>query len=348
MKIILFSDKRTWSEAIRSRFGKDRKLLVLCTEDNRMRGTRTSAIHLRFSRLLSGCMLLAPILLSGCSSAKYEERSFFRKEYGLETHGRKTLLDHLIEVDPGRLDVHLAANYDQVAPLRIAVLPFSDRGSANFVVNKIPLTFRNKEEREDWAWTDSNRMRRALNGYLGSREFIEANLIQVDTILKERGIDTKAKLDAVPPEVLGQWLGVGAVIYGEVLHYEAYYAFLASAWQVAASVRMVSTRDGEELYRANGSRYSVDLRPAFDLMDIAINSGLSLLELRDVVLARAEEEDAREIALRIPRSERLRSQLIELAYDNQSELESGSQPNEEARTAGVRDLSFGRSFFHSK
>jgi hypothetical protein len=101
---------------------------------------------------------------------------------------------------------------------------------------------------------------------------------------------------------------------------------------------MVSTRDGEELYRAHGSRYSVDLRPAFDLMDIAINSGLSLLELRDVVLARAEEEDAREIALRIPRSERLRSQLIELARDNQSELESGSQPNEKSGTAGVRVL----------
>jgi hypothetical protein len=95
-------------------------------------------------------------------------------------------------------------------------------------------------------------------------------------------------------------------------------------------VRMVSTRDGQELYRANGSRYSVDLRPAFDLMDIAINSGLSLLELRDVVLARAEGEDAREIALRIPRSERLRSQ-IELARDNQNELESGSQPKRQVR-----------------
>jgi hypothetical protein len=30
--------------------------------------------------------------------------------------------------------------------------------------------------------------------------------------------DTKAKLDAIPPEVLGQWKDVDAVIYGEVLH----------------------------------------------------------------------------------------------------------------------------------
>jgi hypothetical protein len=204
-----------------------------------------------------------------------------------------------------------------LAPLRIAVLPFSDRGSANFVVDKVPLTFRNSEQRADWARTDSNRMRRAVNGYLASREFVEANLIQIDTILWEHGIDTKERLDAVSPETLGRWLDVDAVIYGEVTHYEAYYAFLVSAWQVGADIRMVSTHTDKELFSAKGSRYSVDLRPAFDPMDIAINSGLSLLELRDVTLARAEEEDAREIALRIPRSEKLQNQLIELVHDSE-------------------------------
>jgi hypothetical protein len=299
-----------------------------------MRGTTTCQIaHKRFLSLLSGFMLLAPIALSGCASANHEDRTFFRKEYGLETHGRKTLFDHLVEVDPGRLKMRLASNYEQVAPLRIAVLPFSDRGSANFVVDKIPLTFRNKEQRADWAWTDSNRMRRAVNGYLASREFVEINLIQVDAILKEYGIDTKEKLDAVPPETLGRWLGVDAVIYGEIGHYEAYYAFLIAAWQVGADVKMVSTRTGEELYSATGSRYSVDLRPAFDLMSIAINSGLSLLELRDISLARAEEEDAREIVLGIPRSEKLRSQLIELAHDDQVELESAAQTNSNSSAA---------------
>jgi hypothetical protein len=266
---------------------------------------------------LGGLMLVAPIILSGCTSTSYENRTFFGKEYGRDTHGRKTWFDHLVEVDPGRLDVNLTANYEDLAPLRIAVLPFSDRGSANFVVDKVPLTFRNSEQRADWARTDSNRMRRAVNGYLASREFVEANLIQIDTILWEHGIDTKERLDAVSPETLGRWLDVDAVIYGEVTHYEAYYAFLVSAWQVGADIRMVSTHTDKELFSAQGSRYSVDLRPAFDPMDIAINSGLSLLELRDVTLARAEEEDAREIALRIPRSEKLQNQLIELVHDSE-------------------------------
>src|SRR5882724_11267562 len=282
------------------------------------------ANHRQLLSILAGLMLFAPTALSACAKTSYENSTFFRKEYGLDTHGRKTWLDHLVEMDPGHLDVHLAANYEQVAPLRIAVLPFSNRGSANFVVDKIPLTFRNQEQRADWAWTDSNRTRRAVNGYLASREFVAANLIQIDAVLKEHGIDTKEKLDAVPPATLGEWLGVDAVIYGEVAHYEAYYALLVSAWQVGADVKMVSTQTGKELYSANGSRYSVDLRPAFDPMDIVINSGLSLLELRDITLARAEEEDAREIALRLPRSERLQSQLIELARDSQRESEGGN------------------------
>jgi putative lipoprotein DUF799 len=282
--------------------------------------------------------LLAPIVLSGCAGTDYENRTFFRTEYGLDTHGRKTWVDHLVEVDPGHIDVHVAPNYEQVAPLRIAVLPFSDRGSANFVVDKIPLTFRNREQRADWAWTDSNRMRRAVNGYLASREFVEANLIQIDAVLKEHGIDTKDKLDAVPPVTLGEWLGVDAVIYGEVIHYDAYYAFLISAWQVGADVKMVSTHTGEELCSINGSRYSVDLRPAFDPMDIVINSGLSLLELRDITLARAEEEEAREIVLRIPRSEKLKSQLIELARDSQGELEFAVRTNSNSAEADGGDL----------
>jgi hypothetical protein len=57
----------------------------------------------------------------------------------------------------------------------------------------------------------------------------------------------------------------------------------------------------------------VNFSPAFDPVDIAINSGISLLQLWDVELARAEEEDAREIVLRIPRSEKLKSELIEQA-----------------------------------
>ena len=129
-----------------------------------------------------------------------------------------------------------------------------------------------------------------------------------------------------------------AVIYGEGTHYDAYYAFLISAWQVGADVKMVSTHTGEELYSVSGDCYSVDGRPAFDPMDIVINSGLSLLELRDITLARAEEEEARGIVLRIPRSEKLKSQLIELTRDRQGELEFAARTNSNSAAADGGDF----------
>jgi hypothetical protein len=260
-------------------------------------------------------VIVLSVLATGCTQANHSQRTFFRDEYGLETHGRKTWFDHLVEADPGGIEALIVPDYDQVAPAKIAVLPFTDRGSAQFVVDKIPLTRRNAEEQANWAWTDANRMRRAIHGDLASREFLVENIIQVDRVMKEHYIYDAAHLNQVSPQMLGKWLGVDAVVYGEVTHYEAYYAALVSGWQLGIKVKMVSTRDGRELFSADGSRYCVDLRLAFDPLGILLNSGLSLLELRDITLARAEEESAREIALRVPRSERLRAELIEEASD---------------------------------
>jgi hypothetical protein len=254
--------------------------------------------------------------LSGCAAqtdSTRDTRPFFQKEYGLNTHGRKTWFDHLVETDPGGIKATIAPDYEQNAPLTIAVLPFADLGRADYILDDIPITHRNEEQRNRWAWTDANRARRAIAGYLAEREFVQLNLIQVDAILKRHGILNEKQLKAVAPQELGQWLGVQGVVYGEVTSYEAYYAGLIAAWRVGDHIKMVSTRTGEVLVDARGSRISDDVRPAFDPFDIALNSGLALLELRDVTLARAEEEDAREITLRIPRSERLQKELIESA-----------------------------------
>jgi len=286
---------------------------------------------MRLAALVAWSLTLIAMALAGCSSAarNNEERKFFQNEYGLETHGRKTWFDHLVELDPGGIKTTTAPDYDEYAPLTIAVLPFIDRGSANYVVDRIPLTFRNRQQRANWAWTDANRTRRAVIGYLAEREFVEANIFQVDAILKEHSVDSEAELLRITPQTLGRWLGVDAVVYGAVTRYDAYYAVLLSAWQVGADVKLVSTQNGEVLFSATGSRYAVNLMPACDPIDIAINGGLTLLELRDVTLARAEEENAREIVLRIPRSSRLEGELIEAAQDDDLVTARRSKPPSE-------------------
>ncbi len=268
--------------------------------------------------------VLAVTAIAGCATSNYETRSFFRKELATETHGRKTWFDHLVEVDPGGFKVELTSDYWREPPERIAVLPFTDRGSAQYVVDKIPLSFRDEEQRADWAWTDANRLRRSLIGYLAQREFVPVNSIQIDAVLADHGITDEAKLMRMDPRRFREWLGADAVIYGEVVHYEAYYAFLIAAWRVGTWMRMVSTHDGRELMAVRGSRFEVDLRPALTLEDIAINSALALLQLRDVVLARAEDEVCREVVLRIPESKVLRSRLEEEARSLHFEIPDGT------------------------
>jgi Putative lipoprotein GNA1162-like len=250
---------------------------------------------------------------------RYQERPFFLQEQGLETHGRKTWFDRLVEFDPGKTRFQVAADYAQDPPRRIAVLPFVDHGSANVVVNKIPLSFRDEKAQAEWAWTYANRLRRALTGYLAQREFTVVNLLTIDTTLADHGIQNWEALQAVPPQELGHWLAADTVVYGEVMHYEAYYAFLLANWQVGIQIRMISTQDGHERFSADGSRYSVDFRPAFTMMDIGINSALTLLQLRDVTLARAEEEISREIILRLPRAEHNVATLIAHARSGRSD-----------------------------
>src|ERR1039457_696736 len=111
--------------------------------------------------------------MSGCASENLEardERPFFQEERATETHGRKNWIDRLIEADLGQLKVEMASDYQDHPPAEIAVMPFCDKGNANFTVDKIPITFRDKDEQDQWAWTDAQRLRRSMMGYLAQRE----------------------------------------------------------------------------------------------------------------------------------------------------------------------------------
>ncbi len=273
------------------------------------------------SLLLTLCMLP----LAGCASQNYETRPFYQREIGTETHGKKTIFDRIVETDPGGLDVEMASDYEEHAPATIAILPFTDRGSAQYRVDKIPLSFRNKDERNQWAWTDAQRLRKAFVAYFSEREFNVVNPIAVDAVLKSRGINNEEDLDRVSVLKLGEWLHCDAVMYGTVESYDAYYLALVSGYVVGVDSRMVSTHDGETLMRGEGSRWSMNVMPALDMEDILINSAESLLQLRDVELARAEEEVARELVIRIPPSQTLQANLATNAIRRAREAEEADE-----------------------
>src|SRR5262249_450266 len=152
-----------------------------------------------------------------------------------------TWFDHLVELDPGNARLHIAPDYQANPPERIAVLPFVDHSSAQYRVDKISLTHRTGRQQQEWAWTYANRLRRSITGQLAEREFTIVPLPEVDLALQDHGIDNWKKLTMVRPQELGRWLNADTVVYGEVLRYEAYYALLVSAWDVAVRIQLVST-----------------------------------------------------------------------------------------------------------
>jgi hypothetical protein len=266
------------------------------------------------------CLLLA--LLVGCASTPHQSQPFFLTEEGLDTHGRKTWFDRLMEADPGGVSCVIAEDYQARPPRKIAVLPFVDRGQGRYLLNKVPVKTRDQDALNRWSWTHTNRVRYALAGSLGAREFFIVPLLMVDTVLASRGITDEETLHAVPPEALGRWLDADTVVYGELLSYEAYYAFLVAAWKVSARVRMVSTTDGYERFACTTVRYSTTVTPAIDPIDIVLNSALSLIHLRDISLARAEYEVGREIVLRLPRAQRNISEFLAAANEDRRALDS--------------------------
>jgi hypothetical protein len=70
------------------------------------------------ARGLMVVLIMASMLMAGCSvtASDYDTRPFFQSQQRVELHGRKTWLDHLVEVDPGRVSVKLAADYAENPP----------------------------------------------------------------------------------------------------------------------------------------------------------------------------------------------------------------------------------------
>jgi hypothetical protein len=226
---------------------------------------------------------------------------FFLPEQQESTHGKKNPLDYLIDLDPSRFQTVASPDLATDRPFQLAVLPFVDQATGgNFLLNGVPAKPRSRDERDRWKWTTANRLRRGMATYLGQRDFWVQSPALTDKILQQMGWHTAGDMLREKAERVADWLGVDALVYGDVQDSVAIYALLYSAWRVGLRVRIASGRTGRTLIEVTGQRQDSTLLPAIFPIDIAISSVLAAGFLRDITLKRAEDELCREIVLRIP------------------------------------------------
>ena len=113
-----------------------RSFAVPRTEDTQMPRLPTKR---RSCRCQLSVFLLLLALLGGCASTQHQHpqsHPFFLTEEEVETHGRKTWFDRLLEVDPGGVYVEIAEDYQDRPPRKIAVLPFVNEGTGSYLLNQ--------------------------------------------------------------------------------------------------------------------------------------------------------------------------------------------------------------------
>ncbi|VVM05406.1 hypothetical protein MAMC_00548 [Methylacidimicrobium cyclopophantes] len=267
-------------------------------------------LRFRASFFAFGLILVA---LPCLAADGWEDQRLFLPEEGTDTHGRKRWYDYALDPDPGFCTVRISPDFAESAPSRIAVLPFLDQGTGNYVLNEIRWPGRKGEALDIWRWTHSQRLRRMVHGYLAAREFDLIPVALIDAALAVHQITSDRLLQKAEPQVLGRILDADALVYGELSVYRSYYAFLAAGWRVKLAIRIVSAITGREIFSGTATRNILGLRIATNPIDLALASIANLVHLRDVTLRRGEDEACRELVLRVPHPPRAARSLADMA-----------------------------------
>lgn len=231
---------------------------------------------------LNFCLLIILALLTSCTPIK-----------------TKTPLERLYELDP-KGKIYISPTLKENPPKTVALLPFRSligegriEGSRSFFNF---LTFRKEVHPEHLA----QRIRQSFFGQFSQLEFEHVKLSRVDRILKREELDSWEKLRAIPPRRLGELLGADALVFGQITHFDYYYAFLYSQLAVGLSMEMVDARTGEVLWRVHDARRDHTVRVVYDPIAVVVGLFQVGFAMRPIAMMRAMDEIARELVGTIP------------------------------------------------
>jgi hypothetical protein len=145
-------------------------------------------------------------------------------------------------------------------PRSIAVLPFGNKTEVDGIEDFVRVTF---------------------YSHLCAHPYKDIELHLVDQKLRQRGITDYEKLGKVPVRKLGRILGCDAVVFGEVIEYEKFFAGIYSQMAVGASITIWDTRTGRKIWTDEHIERNHEGGIPLTLTDIpmiTIRSGMNLSE----------------------------------------------------------------------
>jgi|PlaIllAssembly_1097288.scaffolds.fasta_scaffold31697_4 hypothetical protein len=212
---------------------------------------------------------------------------------------RKNVVDRIYELDPkGKIYVSHAL-FDK-PPKTVAVLPFHSLVGNGRVEGSRFLFDSFSGKKQETLQTLQESMRRAFFGQFAQLEFDHVKISRVDRALKREELDSWEKIRAASPKRLGELLGAEALIFGEVTHFDYYYAFLYTQLAVGLSLEMVDAKSGETLWRVRDARRDHTIRIVYDPIALAVGLFQAGFSLRPINMMRAMDEICRELVGTIP------------------------------------------------
>jgi hypothetical protein len=218
---------------------------------------------------------------------------------GCEPMKNKTRLDRLYELDPGG-KIFVSPMLREKSPRNIAILPFRSLVGGGRIEGSQGLFSFITGTKEERARSIEEGMRRSFFGQLAQLEFDLIKPSQIDRILEKEQLDSWEKIRSWPVQRLGELLGAEALVFGEVTHFDYYYALLYSQLAAGLSLEMVDTQNGNLLWKVRDARRDHTVRIAYDPIGLTVGLFQAGFALRPINMMRAMDEISRELVGTLP------------------------------------------------
>jgi len=158
------------------------------------------------------------------------------------------------------------------------------------------LPFKNETKKEE----AFEIVRRTFYNHFSSLRYGDLELFKVDQRLKKTGFTDPDAINKLSPQKLGKILGVDAIIYGRITHYDRAYAGIYSKVSVGAAVKMVDAKTNEFLWSGQHVQSKHQGGVPTTPIGLIITAISTAANIRQIELLRTSDDLFRDMVKTIP------------------------------------------------